>query len=162
MLLLLLIIHILKQIGTGTFNCFYYGFDKNKGIPVAMKIYKNKDKMQLSSKREIDYLLILKDEPHFPKIFDNYISEDKSLVIIESLHRPNLRGLLNFMNGKFPIKIVANIGIQLLSRIEALHKKGILHMDVTRQTLFMVIYLQKIIEVKKYSINRLWAIKILY
>ena len=99
-LLLLLFIHILKQIciGTGTFSSVYYGFDKNKSIPVAMKIYKNKDKMQINSKREIDFLLILKDEPHFPKIFDNSTLEDKSVVIIESLHGLNLRGLLNFID----------------------------------------------------------------
>ena len=34
------------------------------------------------------------------------------------------------MNGTFPIETVANVGIQLLSRLEVLHKIGILHLDI--------------------------------
>lgn len=72
----------------------------------------------------------LKDEPYFPKIIDSIIFENKNFTIIESLLGLNLRTLLNFMSGSFNIQTVANIGIQLLERIEVLHKKHILHLDI--------------------------------
>ena len=72
----------------------------------------------------------LKEESLFQKIIDSIIFENKNFVLIESLLGPNLRTLLNFMGGAFNIQTFANIGIQLLQRIEALHKKGILHLDI--------------------------------
>ena len=86
--------------------------------------------MHLSAKREIDFLLKLQKEPHFPKIIDNIITNQNDFILVETLHGPNLRELLNFMNGSFPIETVANVGIQLLSRLEVLHKIGILHLDI--------------------------------
>ena len=62
------------------------------------------------------------------KIIDSIIFENKNFVLIESYLGPNLRTLLYFMVGSFNIQTVANKGIQLLQRIEVLHKKGILHL----------------------------------
>ena len=76
------------------------------------------------------FLVKLKEESLFPKIIDSIIFENKNFVLIESLLGPNLRTLLNFMGGAFNIQTFANIGIQLLQRIEVLHKKGILHLDI--------------------------------
>ena len=117
-------------IGTGYFGSVYFGIERNKKTPVAIKIYKNKEKINISANREIDFMVKLKDEPYFPKIIDSIIFENKNFVLIESLLGPNLRVLLNFMGGSFNIQTVANIGIQLLERIEVLHKKGILHLDI--------------------------------
>ena len=72
----------------------------------------------------------LKEESLFQKIIDSIIFENKNFVLKESLLGPNLRALLNFLDGSFNIQTVVNIGIQLLQRIEALHKKGILHLDI--------------------------------
>lgn len=44
---------------------------------------------------------------------------------------PNLEELFNFCSRRFSIKTIANIGIELLERIEELHNLGFIHRDIS-------------------------------
>ena len=118
-----------KLIGEGTFGKVFIGFNASNKIPVAVKVLKSEKAKQKNYKNEIDLLSELKNEKYFPRILHSEFNKDHK-IIIETLHGPNLRNLLYFCDGKFPIYTILNIAIELIKRLEALHKNGIVHRDI--------------------------------
>ena len=69
----------------------------------------------------------LSDSISFPSL---YYYSLKDLVLIESLHGPNLKKLFKFCGKKFPIRTTCYIGIEMISRLEEFHSKGFIHRDI--------------------------------
>ena len=69
----------------------------------------------------------LRDNILFPSLF---YSNQKSILLIESLLGPNLKKLFSFCNNYFPLSTVCHIGIELISRIQEFHKYGFIHRDI--------------------------------
>lgn len=118
-----------KLIGEGTFGKVFIGFNTSTKIPIAVKALKSEKVNPKKYKNEIDILRDLKNEKYFPRIFHSEFNKNNK-IIIESLHGPNLIKLLDFCKGKFPMYTILSIAIELLKRLEALHKNGILHKDI--------------------------------
>jgi len=118
---------IIKKIGNGSFGQVYKAISKDDQEMVAIKI-ENKSQQ---SRLELEMKLYKDLEKHrgvpcikwYGKILQNYI------LIMDYLG-PNLDDLFEFCSNKFSLKTVIMIALQILNRIEFVHKNNIIHRDI--------------------------------
>ena len=122
------ICYIEKQIGSGSFGQVLYGINKKTSMEVAIKII-DQDTPQDNIKNEIYFSKHLEKNPGFPSIYYTYF-EKKKYIIVQSLLGPSLDKLFRYCDKKFPIKTVLKIGIEMVKRLETMHKEGVLHRDL--------------------------------
>ena len=116
------------QIGTGSFGNVFCGKNKTKNFKVAIKVPNEKanaDMIEL----EIKYTKLLQKEIGFPTLFHSYNINRKN-IIVESLLGPSLDKLFNFCGKTFPLKTVCLIGVEILRRLQSMHKYGLIHRDL--------------------------------
>ena len=119
------------QLGKGSFGNVYYGMDNKYENDFAIKVqyYKNNDLETF--KNELTFLGILKNEIGFPQVFYNHQNAiEKRFILVESLLGPSLDKLLKFCNKQFKLQTICYIGIEMIERLETLHKNSILHRDI--------------------------------
>ena len=119
------------QLGKGSFGNVYYGMDNKYENDFAIKVqyYKNNDLETF--KNELTFLGILKNEIGFPQVFYNHQNViEKRFILVESLLGPSLDKLLKFCNKQFKLQTICYIGIEMIERLETLHKNSILHRDI--------------------------------
>ena len=115
------------KLGEGSFCEVFYGINKKSNQECAIKFFKGKKEnitqfiMEKSMLEDLDTLL------SFPSLF--YYSE-QDLILVESLHGPNLRQLFEFCDKKFPLQTVCLIGIEMINRLKEFHSKGFIHRDI--------------------------------
>lgn len=96
--------------------------------PVIVKTPLLSKNSSIKLKRETDLMLKLKEIKGVPQILDQIAIEDKEYLVIERLGK-SLETLLNdFFN--FSLKTVIMIGLQLLTILEKIHEKGVIHRDI--------------------------------
>jgi len=78
---------------------------------------------------ESKILKALQGTSGFPKFYDYKIENGRNFLVMEVLG-PSLEELFSFCNRRFSIKTVLMIADQLLTRIELLHSKSLLHRDI--------------------------------
>jgi len=118
---------LVKKLGKGAFGVVYKAIDTKVNKVRAIKI-ENKNKIsRLDHERKIYELLI--NETGFPKIYKMLKTKKNNIFIMDYLG-PSLEDLFDFCNNKFSTKTVLMIGIQILNRIESLHKAGYIHRDI--------------------------------
>lgn len=115
------------KLGEGSFCNVFSGFNKKTGKECAVKFFKNKSEDFENLKMEEHMLKNLKGIISFPSL---YYSSHKNLILIESLHGPNLKKLFLFCNKNFPLKTICYIGIEMINRIQEFHSRGFIHRDV--------------------------------
>ena len=108
-----------KKIGSGSFGEIYLGLDMKTGKEVAVKFE------MLSTRRAqvCEEAKLLQDfigVEGFPK-FTWYGKEGEFYIMVIELLGPSLEDLFNYCGGKFSLKTVLLLAIQLISRIESLH-----------------------------------------
>ena len=118
---------VLKFINQGSYGKIYKGIDIINGTSVALKIsFNHKSGNFLKSESEI--LKILKGygipELKYFGEFQNYN------ILIEPFLGKSLGRLFNENNNKFLLNDVLLIAIQILTRLEFIHNKGIIHCDI--------------------------------
>lgn len=118
---------IMKKLGTGAFGTVYKAKHLKSNNIVAIKVENKEKHSRLLSECEI--YKALGNSLGFPKLYDYSQTSDKNICILDYLG-PSLEDLFDFSNGKFGIKTVLMIGIQILNRIEELHNIGYLHRDI--------------------------------
>ena len=59
-----------------------------------------------------------------------YYSSQKNLILIETLHEPNLKELFLFCNKNFPLKTICYIGIEMINKVQEFHSRGFVHRDI--------------------------------
>lgn len=118
---------VIKILGSGTFGTVYKAKKHSDKKDYAVKIEKETKISRLDLERNI--YDILKDETGFPKIYDIFKSNNNNIVVMDYLG-PSLEDLYDFCNNKFSMKTVLMIAIQVLNRIEVLHKNNYLHRDI--------------------------------
>jgi len=118
---------IIKKLGSGTFGIVYKAIDKSNNNEVAIKVEKKSKISRL--KNEKDIYDLLKDHAGFPNIY-KFIKTDENTIVIMDYLGPSLEDLYQFCNNNFSLKTVLMIAIQILNRIEILHKAGFLHRDI--------------------------------
>lgn len=116
------------KLGEGSYGMCFFGFHKKSKNPCAIKVPFSVDIEGL--KKEKDFLEEFYDIDFLPRLFSFETKEKISPYLAEELMGPNLRQLYNFCGNKFDIKTIYNIGIDILSSLNAIHKKEILHLDM--------------------------------
>ena len=87
-------------------------------------------------KKEAQILNSLSFEEGFPRI-QAFNIESKKEILIMSLLGQNLKTLHSQCLGKFSLKTVTLLAVQILKRLEALHSKGLLHRDIKPENVVM-------------------------
>ena len=116
-------------IDEGSFGKVFFGKHKNSNKKVAIKIPKDRKYNQNFIDKEIKYIKMLQNEKGFPKPLNTYIINGKN-IIVESLLGPNLDKLFIYCGKKFPLKTICLLGLQLINRLQSMHKLGLIHRDV--------------------------------
>lgn len=81
---------------------------------------------------EAKILAEIQTAPGIPKLYDKGKTENFSYMVI-TLLGDNLSTTLKNCGGRFTLGTVANVGTQLLNRVEYLHSKGYIHRDLKPQ-----------------------------
>ena len=120
---------IIKELGKGAFGIVYKAIKKKDNKYVAIKVEKKDNNSRLKNEVAIYNKIQKKKNKGFPKIYE-LINMKKKLIIVMDMLGPSLEDLYDFCNKNFSIKTILMIGIQILNRIEVLHKTGYIHRDI--------------------------------
>ncbi|XP_040175086.1 casein kinase I-like [Anopheles arabiensis] len=115
--------------------------------PVVMKMAsKEVDRLLLATERRI-YARLPKARG-WPRLIDAGTYRKRDVLVLERLG-PSLQDLLNLCGGRFGLKTVSQLALQLLDRLETFHELGYVHRDLkpdnvllgrgtTRKTLHLI------------------------
>lgn len=129
---------LLEKLGKGGFGLIYSGIDVKTGTQIAIKledISKAKKKyLKLEHKIYERYhsnwfYLPFKEEAYIPNVY-HYGQEGGFRVLVMDLLGPSLAELLTFQFERFSIKTTCMLAIKMITAVELLHAKGILHRDI--------------------------------
>ena len=118
---------IVKKLGSGTFGTVYKAIKLDDKKIYALKFEETKKISRLEHEKNI--YTSLENKTGFPMIYDIVKKSNNTIVIMDYLG-PSLEDLFEFCGNKFSLKTVLMIAIQILNRIETLHKSGYLHRDI--------------------------------
>lgn len=118
---------LINVIGEGSFGKIYNAVNKLTNETVAIKIEKTNLKSLLHY--EASMYKILKDIKGIPSIKGFGSREYYNFLVMEKLGH-SLDKLKKICGGKFELKTILFIAIQIINRIEQIHKLGILHRDI--------------------------------
>ncbi|MCQ2818356.1 MAG: casein kinase 1 family protein [archaeon] len=116
-----------KKIGEGSFGKIYLSHNIQTGQKFAIKL-ENKNVSQSLLEQEAFLLCYLKGEG-IPLIKSFGYNNDYNVLVMELLGK-SLEDLFLENHSKFSLKTVCMLGIQMISRIEYIHNKHILHRDI--------------------------------
>ena len=88
--------------------------------------------------KESEILGLLKNDLIFPTIYYHNFNEN-GFLIIESLCGPSLDKLYKFCDFNFDIITISNIGIDIVSSLEILHKIGYIHLDIKEDNISILL-----------------------
>ena len=115
------------KLGEGSFCKTFYALNEKTYQENAVKFFKAKKKNVDKFLMEKSMLERLSDSISFPSL---YYCSLKDLLLIKSLHGPNLKKLFKFCEKIFPIRTTYYIGIEMISRLQEFHSKGFIHRDI--------------------------------
>ena len=117
-----------KLLGKGSFGKIYAGINKTTGDEIAIKLEPlNTDQPQLVYEYKI--YKYLQNGFGIPKVYE--CSKDKKFtILIMDLLGDSLEKKFNKLNRKFSLLTVLMIMEQLVSRIEFIHSKNLIHRDI--------------------------------
>ena len=125
--------HCISKIGNGAFGCIYKA--QNNQEYFALKFEKRKDQKHSSLENEAIILNYLKGKTNIPNV-KSYTSTDEYNILVMQL----LGKSLEFYSEKLyslSIKTVCILGHQILSTLEFIHDKHIVHRDIKPDNLCM-------------------------
>ncbi|KAL0615296.1 Casein kinase I isoform alpha-like [Plecturocebus cupreus] len=119
---------LVRKIGCGAFGDVYLGITTTNGKEVAVKLESQKAKHPRLL-RESKLYTILQGGIGIPHMHW-YGQEKDSNVLVMDLLGPSLEDLFNFCSGRFTMKTVLMLADQMISRVEYVHTKNVLHQDI--------------------------------
>ena len=150
----------IEQISQGSYSVIYEGINIENDERVAIKLEsRNNSNENQILEREIFYLYLLRHIPGIVKIITTGKTK-KYNILIEPLLGPTLYTLFLDHNKNFTIKDICQIAIQCITRLESVHKKGIIHCDIKPENFLIglrdkrIIYLIDFGLSKKYRSDR--------
>ena len=117
------------NIGSGSFGQVFIGQNNQNKQYKAIKVEKINDTLNSQLKHEYSILKYLEGCEGIPKCYSFINIKDYNFLIMD-LYGSNLSNLLKENNNHFSIKTIINLGIQMLERIEEIHKRHIIHRDI--------------------------------
>eukprot|EP00928_Gymnodinium_smaydae_P013491 TRINITY_DN14919_c0_g1_i1.p1 TRINITY_DN14919_c0_g1~~TRINITY_DN14919_c0_g1_i1.p1 ORF type:complete len:341 (+),score=21.15 TRINITY_DN14919_c0_g1_i1:99-1121(+) len=113
------------KIASSPLGRVYRGSDVETGERVAIKIEPVKNS-RLRLVTEAKLCKLLEGAPGFP-VVRWYGVEDEYFIAVVDLLGPSLKDLLGYCGNKFSLSTVLMLADQMLTRIEYMHSKGIVH-----------------------------------
>jgi len=124
---------LVRKLGSGAFGEIFQGVNPKTNQEVAIKFEDiNTKHPQLFYEAKL-YQYLLRDSNSVDKGIPQVhycATEGKYNIMVMDLLGPSLEDLFNVCNRKFSLKTVLMLGEQMLSRIEFVHTKLILHRDI--------------------------------
>jgi serine/threonine protein kinase len=142
---------IIKQIGSGTFGTIYQGINIRTHEKVAIKIESISDDLKLL-KYESNIYKILHNTEGVPKI-KWYGKDELHYYMVIDLLGDSLEKLLE-ISGKFKLKLVLQIGINILNILMNIHNKGFVHRDIKPENFLVTINKPKKIYIIDFGISK--------
>eukprot|EP01062_Namystynia_karyoxenos_P076939 TRINITY_DN7637_c0_g1_i1.p1 TRINITY_DN7637_c0_g1~~TRINITY_DN7637_c0_g1_i1.p1 ORF type:complete len:449 (+),score=71.61 TRINITY_DN7637_c0_g1_i1:87-1349(+) len=130
---------MLERIGAGSFGELFRGCNIETGEAVAIKLEPTTTRQpQLLEEARIAKLLGPDGPPGVPPILDShgiprvhwYGLEGDYHVMVQTLLGPSIEDLLNYCGRRFSLKTVCSLGRQMVSRLEYMHSKHMVHRDI--------------------------------
>jgi serine/threonine protein kinase len=118
---------IIEQLGNGNFGTVFKGENVRTNEKVAIKLCSVNSAYNLL-KNEAKVYQLIGNTNGFPQLKWFGVENDKQYLVINLLGY-SLRDLKE-KNGKLSEEFVANIGIQLISRLQLFHELGLIHCDI--------------------------------
>nr|XP_051687603.1 casein kinase I-like [Oryctolagus cuniculus] len=119
---------LVRRIGSGSFGVVYLSVNITNGEEVAVKL-ESQDAKHPQLLYEGKFYKLLQGGVGIPRL--RWLGQDKDYnALVMDLLGPNLEDLFNFCSRKFTIKTVLMLADQMISRIEYVHTKNIIHRDI--------------------------------
>lgn len=119
---------LLSELGRGSYGTVYSAYDALLDMNVAIKICGP----ATSLSREVGIYNLLHREQApvgIPKLY-THVEDPRQEFFVMQLVGPSLRSLCRSRGDTFSPKTVVMLGIQIISRLEYLHERGVLHCDI--------------------------------
>ncbi|OHT09045.1 AGC family protein kinase [Tritrichomonas foetus] len=126
---------ILGKIGEGTFSHVVKAYSKEHGLIVAIKVLQNNSSEYSEIKKEISIMSHL-SHPIIPKYYESFVENDSTFIVMEYIEGTNLLEFVNNHNG-IPESLAKKIFCQILSGIEYIHSKNIMHRDLKAENILI-------------------------
>jgi len=129
---------LLNKLGKGGFGLIYSGIDLENNVQVAIKLEDTtrarkkylKQEFQIYQRYHSDWTYLpFNQQATIPNIY-YYGRDDKYRVLVMDLLGPSLSELFTFQYEKFTLKTVLMLAIKMITTVEHLHSKGMLHRDI--------------------------------
>ena len=119
----------LSQIGSGGFGSVWKVRHRAMGFVVAAKIVsiKSSDRKTVNDEIEVYKQLV---HPNIIAYLGSYWRHDKVWMLMELCHAGSLKDLIRVLDKPLSEDVVAEIVRGVLAGLEALHSKGIIHLDI--------------------------------
>lgn len=117
-----------RKIGSGSFGDVFMGTNVQNGEEVAIKLESVRSRHpQLLYEAKLYRLLA--GGVGVPTVHWYGVEGDMNVMVLDLLG-PSLEDLLNFRKRRLSMKTVLLLGDQMISRLEYMHSKGVIHRDV--------------------------------
>lgn len=117
-----------KKIGAGSFGLVYSATEITTGIEMAAKLEPKGSRRQLLGD-EAKAMQSLRRGEGFPKVFWYGAEFDYNIIVMQRLG-PSLEHLLISCNHLFSVKTTVQLALQLIDRIEYMHRHSYIHRDI--------------------------------
>lgn len=124
---------MIEELGKGSFCVAYLAIHVKKKAPkgtLCIKVEKtNENRRHRQLHREAKLYEMLSNEKGFPRAHHFGEESTYNFLAMDALG-PNLGELLHANGGTFSVKCICTMAIQMLTRIESLHKHDFIHRDI--------------------------------
>lgn len=117
-----------RKIGSGSFGVIFHGYNTENNAEVAVKLESVSAKMP-QLQHEAKTLHSLRGGVGIPHLFWSGTEGDYNIMVMELLGQ-TIEDMFAAAWRKFSIKTVALVGVQILERLEFMHKKNVIHRDM--------------------------------
>ena len=120
---------VIKCVGQGGYGDIYYVTSPTDQFPTALK-FEMKNARKQALKREYEYLKKVQGSIKFPRAID-FVEEESYRYIVMEMLGPSVSNLRRSCTaGKFGLFTTLQVAQMMLSIIEELHERGLIHRDI--------------------------------